>query len=314
MGDNRVRGKTMASSDHEGQMARNHVDNTNGSIDLIESSLHESEIDISAIQSSQPDFDAQNSESRVSGDQKHDLTLVSDSNPEFTNDSFSMTSTQNQSNSFILTNTHNQSDITGSEIDVNGGMTNGSTSVNNDTESSGNDTKSPVSDDTMARINQHPSNACPRCDNPDDDYMIQCAGCRSWTHYPCSELPRYQLYAYTTTTRKFECQDCIAVPSDFAPDIDNAICSVATGPCINPEKCDLDGVKALLTSSFRLLESNIISALNESHADRAELRIELLQKDLAMEKRTKGQLECDLALSRKDSKNLSLNCTVCVRN
>jgi ribonuclease HI len=47
------------------------------------------------------------------------------------------------------------------------------------------------------------------------DGMIACSNCNSWIHYPCTKLPRYQLYKLATTGRKYECEKCTVIPTDF---------------------------------------------------------------------------------------------------
>jgi hypothetical protein len=48
--------------------------------------------------------------------------------------------------------------------------------------------------------------------------MIQCSMCKVWLHLKCSNLPAYQLYNFTTTQRRYQCEVCTSVPTNFRVD------------------------------------------------------------------------------------------------
>ena len=54
-------------------------------------------------------------------------------------------------------------------------------------------------------------NSCPFCDhnNGESDDMIQCDTCKMEVQYVCTNLPEYQLLAFISRSRKFECAKCI---------------------------------------------------------------------------------------------------------
>ena len=57
---------------------------------------------------------------------------------------------------------------------------------------------------------------CPICrDQQNDNKAIQCNSCLQWVHYHCTQLPRYQLYVYQSTKRKFTCEKCAQTPDNF---------------------------------------------------------------------------------------------------
>ncbi|CAC5375929.1 Sodium- and chloride-dependent neutral and basic amino acid transporter B(0+),Sodium- and chloride-dependent taurine transporter,Sodium-dependent noradrenaline transporter,Sodium-dependent proline transporter,Sodium-and chloride-dependent glycine transporter 1,Creatine transporter,Sodium- and chloride-dependent GABA transporter 3,Sodium- and chloride-dependent betaine transporter,Sodium- and chloride-dependent GABA transporter 2,Sodium-dependent dopamine transporter,Sodium- and chloride-dependent GABA tran len=58
-------------------------------------------------------------------------------------------------------------------------------------------------------------NCTAMCSIPFDKFMIMCNSCKSWTHYICTELPMYQLYTLTSTSRKYTCSKCTVIPHDF---------------------------------------------------------------------------------------------------
>ncbi|CAG2192948.1 unnamed protein product [Mytilus edulis] len=58
-------------------------------------------------------------------------------------------------------------------------------------------------------------NCTAMCSIPFDKVMIMCNSCKSWTHYICTELPTYQLYTLTSTSRKYTCSKCAVIPHEF---------------------------------------------------------------------------------------------------
>ena len=60
---------------------------------------------------------------------------------------------------------------------------------------------------------------CPICKNHKDlnSKSIQCNNCLLWIHFNCTQLPRYQLYVYDSTNRKYMCELCAVTPDTFLP-------------------------------------------------------------------------------------------------
>ncbi|CAG2206202.1 unnamed protein product [Mytilus edulis] len=58
-------------------------------------------------------------------------------------------------------------------------------------------------------------NCTAMCSIPFDKFMIMCNSCKSWTHYICTELPMYQLYKLTSTSRKYTFSKCTVIPDEF---------------------------------------------------------------------------------------------------
>lgn len=167
---------------------------------------------------------------------------------------------------------------------------------------------------------QDESKSCIACSSLDSDYMLQCAKCESWVHYSCSELPRYQLFNFYSTGRKFECHICTAVPVTFKTNIpeattrDTAIQTVPpslhamttqtdivvlTDPTQNnaSENSAKDslttGVNVLdsinnklqcitdIQSAFKDMEKRLLDRLIESKKDNVQLSLENTQKELS---------------------------------
>ena len=73
--------------------------------------------------------------------------------------------------------------------------------------------KNSVSDATLIATK---SCADALCIMDDTEDMIQCSSCLSWRHYDCTALPAYQLYAFISSSRRYECISCVArrMPDD----------------------------------------------------------------------------------------------------
>jgi len=50
---------------------------------------------------------------------------------------------------------------------------------------------------------------CTECDATDTIDMIECKSCHKWTHYLCTKLPAYQVTALVTSTRRYDCRQCV---------------------------------------------------------------------------------------------------------
>lgn len=72
--------------------------------------------------------------------------------------------------------------------------------------------KCPV-DTTMVKENKPKS--CHKCNELDNEEMIQCNSCNKWIHYSCSLLPPYQIYIFITSSRRYSCPDCVTIPESF---------------------------------------------------------------------------------------------------
>ena len=56
---------------------------------------------------------------------------------------------------------------------------------------------------------------CGTCKSPVADDGIQCGDCKLWFHYTCSKLPAYQLYMYEKSQRKYTCETCSNMDTEF---------------------------------------------------------------------------------------------------
>jgi hypothetical protein len=74
------------------------------------------------------------------------------------------------------------------------------------------DTNTPQTSQTVNISN------CNSCNDEDTSYMFLCCVCSKWVHYMCTMLPRYQLFIFATTARKFQCMNCTGI-SPLFPDI-----------------------------------------------------------------------------------------------
>ena len=61
---------------------------------------------------------------------------------------------------------------------------------------------------TYLRKTNRTCGRCNVCNSKAEEYVIMCADCKEYVHFACSELPVYQLWLYTNTTRKYTCEKC----------------------------------------------------------------------------------------------------------
>ena len=73
-----------------------------------------------------------------------------------------------------------------------------------------------VQDSAKVKVDPNTKSTCTRlCNKENDDSMIECSKCKKWTHFPCTQLPIYQLYVLVNSARKYTCEKCANVPSEF---------------------------------------------------------------------------------------------------
>lgn len=63
----------------------------------------------------------------------------------------------------------------------------------------------------IRKLNQH-AHKTRESPNPN---MIQCSKCQNWTHFKYTRLPVYVVYTLTSTSRRYDCEECTKVPSNF---------------------------------------------------------------------------------------------------
>ena len=180
----------------------------------------------------------------------------------------------------------------------------------------------PVSSNTE-NINLEPSvsdiTCLKKCGKKDNDNMISCTDCRVWIHFECTELPLYQLYSLVSTKRKFTCEKCSKIPDDFlskfqeihmhherkptyadtgtntnhilqTSNIGTNTMDILQTP--NNEKQEQAQAidKTVLTTMFNKLESNLVSAVTETHKLYLETDIDNLKVELQNERLKTSQL------------------------
>ena len=66
-------------------------------------------------------------------------------------------------------------------------------------------------------------NCTAKCKIAANENMIMCTNCKSWTYFVCTELPLYQLYLSTSTSRKYTFAQCTIVPQKFKENWDSSL-------------------------------------------------------------------------------------------
>ena len=75
--------------------------------------------------------------------------------------------------------------------------------------------KDSAGEDSAEAATEDTTESCKICTRVASKWMIQCNSCKHWIHLACTNLPRYQLFIYSTTGRKFQCELCTTVPEEF---------------------------------------------------------------------------------------------------
>ena len=181
--------------------------------------------------------------------------------------------------------------------------------------------------------------SCLSCDYPDTDAMMQCATCKQWIHYGCTLLPAYQLWAFKSTHRKYECSKCVDMPGDFTRSllvqttdcftqtISSEMCDreMQAGLCDCTKREDLNravpnnltapppdftaptpdlttvqiNLSQTIVQNFQKLENNMVECLRGFRSDLDSAANELLKVELNNKKRECNELQRDLASARK---------------
>lgn len=114
-----------------------------------------------------------------------------------------------------------------------------------------------------------PRASCVMCKSLDDNKMIQCKKCNSWLHYSCTELPKYQIFLFHSTVRKFECEKCTVVPCDFSyvpKSVDQSVVKSSTHTQTDVDKqVSLSDIQPILVSVKDKLQA--VTNLNDTLQD-----------------------------------------------
>ena len=135
-----------------------------------------------------------------------------------------------------------------------------------------------------------PHNCIMKCKYVDfDEEMLVCKKCNGRIHYSCTELPRYQLFAFYKFNRKYECPKCVEMPESFN------------------NKFKLTSIKTLLSD----MESNIVSALNKSSSQAEDETFNLKTENIKLkgkyEEAKNKQFFAEECLKKAEEKNKILN-------
>ena len=191
-----------------------------------------------------------------------------------------------------------------------------SISVHNDTTmgNSGATKSQTVSDETLL------GNSCAAsdCSQLDTQEMIRCSTCKSQRHYKCTSLPHYQLYAFISTNRKFECIECVCIPADALPTLpqkpqsshkDTQPVIDHVSECATPQQVQPDAVSNAIErlkislvanfKAFKSLETTLVQATSDARNELLEKRLESLSLELELVKNDKTHLEWELGMARK---------------
>ena len=117
------------------------------------------------------------------------------------------------------------------------------------------------------------------CGKAPDSDMLHCSKCKKWTHYICTKLPVYQLFLLISTSRKFTCEMCTTVPSDFIEKWQIATPTVSNKPH-NYAPCDDSKTQELIAR----LENCIVTAITDTHNYGKDETISMLKDELVHQK------------------------------
>ena len=131
--------------------------------------------------------------------------------------------------------------------------------------------------------------------------------------------PPYQLYAFISTNRKFECIECVRIPADALPTLPqkpqsphkdpqpviDRVSECATPPQVQPDTVSnaIEQLKISLVANFndafKSLETTLVQATSDARNDLQEKRLEALSLQLELAKKDKTHLERELGMARK---------------
>ena len=159
--------------------------------------------------------------------------------------------------------------------------------------------KSKVSDKTaydVAEKVENSPNTCSKesCLSPDSTYMLKCCDCKLSIHFSCTNLPRYQLYLYVKTSRKFSCEVCSLIPADWAPDYIAPATSSPSHPS-SPSSVSLEQMKSLMSQ----FEKSVCTAVSGLSRDNVQLKISGLEHERADLIKSRASLEREVGECRK---------------
>ena len=217
-------------------------------------------------------------------------------------------------------NTHQQNDP--NELTSNGSITCDYSEISCVPETQQSQQTNFCSDSTLVTTKSCSAAECLMEDNAD---MIQCSSCQEWRHYVCTSLPDYQIYAFTSTSRRYECISCVTarMPDDEREHLMNLRCSIHCDSQSQTKprraksvgtQCDsiaaeqeilaqIDRLGQSLKNDFAVavksLEANLLQSRNKVSQDLLEQQLQTVNLQLEECKRGKSQIERDLAAARK---------------
>ena len=107
--------------------------------------------------------------------------------------------------------------------------------------------------------------------------MIQCSNCQNWTHYLCSKLPAYQLFTLINSTRRYTCENCAKVPTDFKEKWDPI--NTHSEPKNTQSVAVYDNYEKTL-AIVRRIEQSLVSTITSTHKNNQDDKISSLQDQL----------------------------------
>ena len=157
-----------------------------------------------------------------------------------------------------------------------------------------------IVNDTHDQTDNDTKTCCTLCDKPDSPSMIMCHTCKLWQHYECTALPRYQIYALTSSTRKYECMNCVDVPDSFASVVQQKPTQRAPTQQVPPPSQTTASLQIDLCRSFKDLESNLLTALSLRRTEEQNAEIQQLRIELADERKALKSLQGDVLRVHKN--------------
>ena len=155
----------------------------------------------------------------------------------------------------------------------------------------------------------------------DNEDMIQCGDCKSWTHYACCTLPAYMLKQLCTKNRKYQCEKCVSINADDiekykakeqhpntqrvspAPKSVNGV-DIPT-PIEQIQRERDEALKEIEKMKIQLADEQKLSAASNQESATKTTQIKALEKEIKQEK---------LALKQEKKKVNELKATIALRN
>ena len=137
--------------------------------------------------------------------------------------------------------------------------------------------------------------------------FLKCSECKLPVHYECSKLPSYQIFTFTNSQRKFTCENCVNLPSDWHPvPVDTAVPKVIPNPVsvdTAVPKDDSDDSKPCTTATMRNLfhdlERSLVNSVTKIQTENLALKEALMVKEKDTLNKEKAAIERQLGDARK---------------